>query len=283
MTGTIVTSTTIIDHHPTDSERRTILGLQMQLPQELVEDVVDCLSNDRPMLETCSLVAKTWLPRSRHHLFNKVSLNNGNVRKWCSAIRPGPDGPSHLVRTLTLQQTQGHRWLGALDEISDHFSSFRRVEDLSITWLDLSDFEPGSLARHFVHYGSSLRSLRLSYLSADFSALTTFLHLFPSLEDLLIHTPDLYDDGPPLRIPRTAPHFRGFLNLLSFDSASSPFVSHLAGLDLQFSSISAFNCDFSSGFPLSRLLETSSSCLRNLELEYITFCRHSFPIARHAH
>jgi len=254
----------------------------MQLPQELVEDVVDCLSNDRPVLESCSLVATTWLPRSRHHLFNRVSLNGDTAKKWCSAIPPGPDGPSNLVRALTLQQAQGYRWLEtkSLDDISDHFSSFRRVEDLSITWLDLGDFEPGSLARHFLHYGSSLRSLRLSYLCADFSALTTFLQLFPNLQDILIHTPDLREDGPPLRVSRINPPSCGFLNLLSFDSASSPFLSHLASLDLRFSSISAYDCNFSSGSPLSRLLETSSSSLRSLELEYTTFCRYSIPIHR---
>ena len=254
----------------------------MQLPQELVEDIVDRLSGDRPMLETCSLVATTWLPRSRHHLFNGVSLNSKTVKKWCSAIRPGPDGPSNLIHTLSLYQAPGHRWLGtgSLDVISNHFSSFRRVEDLSITWLDLGDFEPGSLTRHFVHFGSSLRSLRLSYLCADFSALITFLQFFPNLQNILIHTPDLRDDGPPLRISRMDPPFHGFLNLLSFDSASSPFLSHLAGLDLRFSSISAYDCNFSTGLPLTRLLETSSSSLRSLELEYTTFCGYSIPIPR---
>jgi len=255
---------------------------QMQLPQELVEDVVDCLSDDRPALEACSLVAKTWLPRSRHHLFNRVSLNSKNAKKWCYAIRPGPDGPSNLVRKLILQQTQGYRWLEtkSLDDISNHFSSFRRVEDLSITWLDLGHFELGSLARHFGHHGSSLRSLRLSYLCADFSALISFLQLFPNLQDILIHTPDLCDDGPPLRISRMDPPFHGFLTLLSFDSTSSPFLSHLAGLDLRFSFISAYDCNFSSGLPLTRLLESSSSSLRSLELEYATFRGYSVSIHR---
>ncbi|KAF9647765.1 hypothetical protein BDM02DRAFT_2506101 [Thelephora ganbajun] len=245
----------------------------MRLPQELIEDIIDCLSDDRQMLETCSLVAATWLARSRHHLFNRISLNGKRIRQWCTAIRPGPDGVSYLVRALTLQQAQGHRWLGTkfLDTIPDHFSSFRHVENLSITWLDLSDFKPGSLAHHFAYHGPSLRSLRLSYLSADYSELMTLLQLFPNLEDLLIHTPDLCDDNFPLRVSRTVPLFHGFLNLLSFDSTSSPFISHLASLDLQFSSISAFHCDFSSGFPLTTLLEASSSSLRLLELEYITF------------
>lgn len=254
----------------------------MRIPQELVENIIDCLSDDRPTLETCSLVASTWLTRSRHHLFHAVSLNSKMAEQWCSTIQPGPAGVSYFVHTLTLRQTQGDPWLKTefLDTITDHFSSFQRIEDLSIIWLDLGDFKPGSLIRHFVHCGSSLRSLHLSYLSADYSALMTFLQLFPNLDDLLIHTPDLRNDNPPPHISRTDPPFHGLLNLLSFDSASSPFISHLAGLDLRFSSISAFDCNFSSGFPLNSLLETSSLSLRRLEFEYVTFCRSSRSIAR---
>ena len=256
---------------------------QMRLPQELVEDVIDRFSNDHRMLVTCSLVGKTWLARSRHHLFNRVALNKDGATKWSSSIRPGLDGVSYLVRTLTLQQTQGCRWLGteSLDAMTDHFSSFQHVENLSVTWLDLSDFEPGSLAFHFAHYGSSLRSLRLSYLSADYSTLISFLELFPNLEDLLIHTPDLCDDDPPLRISRTSPVLRRSLKLLSFDLASSPFISRIASLDLRFSSISVFDCEFLYGCPLTNLLEASCSSLRHLELEYVTFCRVLFVFILH--
>jgi len=260
--------------------------LQIRLPQELVEHIIDCLSDDCKMLQTCALVAPTWSARSRHHLFSNVSLNSKEVGQWCSAIRPGPDGVSSLVRTLSLQQAQGHKWLATktLNTIPEHFSSFRHVEILSVAWLDLSDFSPGSLTRHFIHYETSLRSLRLSYLFADYSALLSFLQLFQNLENLLIHTPELSDDNP-RHISRAGPTFHGSLNLLSFDSTSSPFVSHLAGLDLRFSSISAYHCDFSSGLPLTSLLEASSSSLRCLELEYITFfCADShFHSSRRAH
>ena len=226
------------------------------------------------MLATCSLVAKAWLVRSRRHLFSEITLDRETIRKWCSLIRPGPNGVSFLVHTLALLQAPGFRWLdtGSLDAFSDHFSSFRHVENLSVTWLDLSCFEPASLTRHFFHYGPSLRTLRVSYLSADYSALNTFLQLFPNLENILIHAPDLCDDNPPLRISTSAPIIHGFLDLLSFDSASSPFISHLAGLDLRFSSISAFHCTFPSGLPLTTLLDASASSLRHLQLEYIKFC-----------
>jgi len=83
---------------------------QMRLPQELVEHIIDRLSDDPQTLETYSLVATTWLARSRHNLFNSISLNDEKARKWCFEIRPGTEGISHLVRTLALQQApQGHR------------------------------------------------------------------------------------------------------------------------------------------------------------------------------
>ena len=247
----------------------------MRLPQELVETVIDCFASDRQMLAVCSLVAKAWLARSRHHLFNEVALNKERAGKWHFAIRPGPGGVSSLVRTLKLRQGFGHKWLGTkfLDALSDHLSSFRNVENLSVTWFDLSDFEPGSLTHHFAHYGSSLRSLHLSFLTANYSALISFLHLFPNLEDLLIHTPDLCDDNPPLRMPGKASTSHGLLRLLSFDSVSSPFISHLAGSNSRFSSISVYNCEFSYSFLLTNLLEASSSSLHHLELEYVTFSR----------
>lgn len=252
---------------------------QMRLPQELIEAIIDCFSDDYQMLKTCSLVAKSWLARSRLYLFNEIALNKKKARKWYSLFRPDPNGVSRFVRTLRLQQGQAFRWLGteSLDAIPDPFSSFQHVETLIVTWLDLWDFEPlplpGSLARHFVHFESSLRSLSLPYITARYSTLATFLQLFPKLEDLLIHTPDLLDDNPPLRISRAAPIIHGYLNLNSFTSATSTFLSHLAGLDLRFSSISITSSYFLSGLPLTNLLKTSASYLLHLKLEYVTCCK----------
>ena len=42
--------------------------------------VVDCLSEDKQALSTCSLVCKNWTPRSRHNLWRRISLHNGHGR-----------------------------------------------------------------------------------------------------------------------------------------------------------------------------------------------------------
>ncbi|KAF9050535.1 hypothetical protein BJ165DRAFT_1458567 [Panaeolus papilionaceus] len=44
------------------------------LPQELVDNIVDHLYDDRQSLSNCTLISHAWLPASRHHFFSKISL-----------------------------------------------------------------------------------------------------------------------------------------------------------------------------------------------------------------
>ena len=45
-----------------------------ELPQEIVDDIIDYHRNDKPVLGTCSLVCRTWSFRARHHLFADVVI-----------------------------------------------------------------------------------------------------------------------------------------------------------------------------------------------------------------
>ncbi|CAL1716744.1 unnamed protein product [Somion occarium] len=49
-----------------------------RLPQELIEQIIDELYSDLEALQACSLTASAWLPRSRRHLFNSLSLHPDN-------------------------------------------------------------------------------------------------------------------------------------------------------------------------------------------------------------
>ena len=44
------------------------------LPQELVDRIIDEIHDDQSALATCALVNKSWVDRSRHHLFHTLSL-----------------------------------------------------------------------------------------------------------------------------------------------------------------------------------------------------------------
>lgn len=66
-----------------------------KLPQELVDQVVDCLSDERETLKACSLVCRDWLYRCRHHLHRSVTIYHQNCSIHPSQI---PD----VTRLLSL-------------------------------------------------------------------------------------------------------------------------------------------------------------------------------------
>jgi hypothetical protein len=75
-----------------------------EIPQELVDMVIDHLHGDRRALSACSLVCRSWLPSSRFHKF-------ASITKYCGAATDGADimpfsecpVAAQYVRDLTLQ------------------------------------------------------------------------------------------------------------------------------------------------------------------------------------
>ncbi|OCH90374.1 hypothetical protein OBBRIDRAFT_730925, partial [Obba rivulosa] len=50
-----------------------------QLPQEMTDTIIDFLHDDAAALRSCSLTCRTWLVRSRHHLFSEIKLQGGTA------------------------------------------------------------------------------------------------------------------------------------------------------------------------------------------------------------
>ncbi|KAJ3822342.1 hypothetical protein F5880DRAFT_1456014, partial [Lentinula raphanica] len=46
----------------------------LAIPFELVEFIIDFLSDDPKTLASCSLVCSSWILRTRHWLFRSVSI-----------------------------------------------------------------------------------------------------------------------------------------------------------------------------------------------------------------
>ena len=47
----------------------------IQLPREIIDEILGQLQTDKDTLRTCSLVCQTWLPHARYQLFRQVSLD----------------------------------------------------------------------------------------------------------------------------------------------------------------------------------------------------------------
>ncbi|KAK0463472.1 uncharacterized protein EV420DRAFT_1638406 [Desarmillaria tabescens] len=71
------------------------------LPQELFDAIVDKLQCDRKSLVACSLASRTFLPRTRFHLFHKIVLNETFSQKFHKLVVSSPNIPRN-VTDLTL-------------------------------------------------------------------------------------------------------------------------------------------------------------------------------------
>ena len=157
----------------------------MPLPPETVDQIIDFVDNYRT-LRICSLVAKSWLYRSRMHLFRDVVLFSH--RRWQKIIPTGHTSPAVYTRTLTLVQsgTAGGRWIitDNLYPFFSHLRDFKNVRKLVLDEWVPSEFSEGGLKKYFGHFGKNLRSLELSGEKMRPDSFLFFLGLFPNLEDL---------------------------------------------------------------------------------------------------
>ncbi|KAE9402310.1 hypothetical protein BT96DRAFT_558758 [Gymnopus androsaceus JB14] len=49
------------------------MAAPLDLPQELIDHIID-LQEDIPVLKSCSLIGRRWLPRAQEHIFHSLSL-----------------------------------------------------------------------------------------------------------------------------------------------------------------------------------------------------------------
>ncbi|KAJ6605332.1 hypothetical protein DFH09DRAFT_1017893 [Mycena vulgaris] len=61
-----------------------------RFPQELVDTIVDDASEDLYAMKTCGLICKSWLPRSRFHLFSRVVIDADNLPELINILDTSP-------------------------------------------------------------------------------------------------------------------------------------------------------------------------------------------------
>ena len=73
----------------------------LYLPPEILDCVVDLLHNELEPLRTCCLASKSWVPRTRKHLFAKVEFPSEEVLgSWKRAFPDPSNSPAYHTRTL---------------------------------------------------------------------------------------------------------------------------------------------------------------------------------------
>jgi len=185
------------------------------LPSETIDHIVDMLHDTPKTLRNCSLVAKSWVPRTRMHLFADVKFSSPKALESWKKTFPDPSN-SPAFHTLTLSVNCYWTMEAADAEENGWIRAFSRV-----VRLELECYTPGVSLPLFHGLSPVLKSLRLTYFRQD-SYIPDFFCSFPLLEDLNLISHAYAEWDLPLTInPLTSPALTGTLQLSAFEGAET--------------------------------------------------------------
>ena len=172
----------IIDHDsPPEVVDSTVNNLP-DLPSEVVDYIIDHLEQAHPntLLKNCCLVSKSWVPRSRKHLFREIRLDSiGRLKAWKETFPVPEQSPAHFVHTLLVDL----RHITA--EYVHWIQLFTNVVKL-IMWNPpcMYEFGPKDSIFPFPTFSSTVKSLVVYCKFLQTSEFLCLVHSFPLLEDL---------------------------------------------------------------------------------------------------
>ncbi|KAF9648878.1 hypothetical protein BDM02DRAFT_2041445 [Thelephora ganbajun] len=212
--------------------RLPVNAMQPILPQDVIDVLVDWVSVSSvgqrdPHLRSCSLVARSWVQRSRQHLFYSVELaSTSDISNWIENVRPGVGGVSGYVRKLWMN-CNWDQWSQRFSSV-EHLRSFTRVEELRLTYWRGGQATKEEVEEAFGGFGPSVRTLSISLPRGDPGSFLHLLSLFPHLNNLSIWTSCLDESLNPL--PRNLVTVHGRLAL---DCVQEHLVDALIGSGLK--------------------------------------------------
>ena len=185
------------------------------LPAETLDHVVDLLHNTRDALRNCSLVSKSWIPRTRKHLFSIIKFpTEASLQSWKKTFPDPSSSPARYTKILTINCTPADA------EVGDWIRAFSRVEHLEVGDQGFLAGGPSSLIP-FYGFSPAIKSLRASFLSPPPPHVFNLVLSFPLLEHLtviiffegLAGSADGSNELPTAAQPSGAPMLTGSLDI----------------------------------------------------------------------
>ncbi|KAF9789340.1 hypothetical protein BJ322DRAFT_530596 [Thelephora terrestris] len=72
------------------------------IPPEICDHIVDFLHGDPNTLKQCCLCSRSWVPRTRKHLFAVVRLYPQDIMRWKKTFLDPSNSPAHHTHTLSV-------------------------------------------------------------------------------------------------------------------------------------------------------------------------------------
>jgi len=254
----------------------TLCPLDQYLPPEILDHIVNSLHDNQEALRECCLVSKSWIPRTRKHLFAQVDFRDvENLQSWKETFPDPLNSPGCYTHILHCSQS-------VVDaEAGDWITNFSRVVYFGVDGHGLlAESTPSFVPFH--GFSPVIKSLRAGFVTLPASQVFDLILSFPLLENLFVVTyfGALVDDGDGSGVLSTAfqpsnppPLFTGTLDL-SMRGGMEPITHRLlsspGGIHFQRLNLKLFHeRDLFSTIPL---LEGCSYTLKYLSITYKPTC-----------
>ena len=204
------------------------------LPPELLDNIVDLLHDQPETLRQCSLVAKSWVPRTRKHLFADVKFDSASrLDLWKKTFLDPSNSPACYTHTLSVGCS--HVVTEADAEEDGWIRTFSRVSRLEVGANPTSPNGWNISFNPFRKFSPTIKSLRMSILALSYSQAFNLIRSLPLLEDLALvsgYSLDADDDphGPQTIDLSTSPAFTGTLELLGIKHLAYRLLSLPSGI-----------------------------------------------------
>ena len=242
------------------------------IPPEVLDHTVDFLHDDQEALKKCCIASKSWIPRTRTHLFARIELRSAvKLELWKRMFPDNSNSPAHHTHTLLLRCPEVATAADAGDDSWIH--AFSRVTQLLVQAYptNLKGLEVSLIP--FRRFSPILKSLCLYSSSLQNSQIFDLISTLPHLEDLALTVNGIRDDASnfdaPPAVGQPSPAFTGTLHL-AISGKIEPIVRWLLGLPdgLHFRKLVLSRLD---GEDLQSATALVAGCLYTLECLVVTY------------
>ena len=155
------------------------------LPCELLDHIVDLLHDSQTPLKNCCLVSKSWVARTRRHLFAAVLFRTGGrLASWEETFPDPSISPACYTKVLIIRCPYVVTDVDAETDVGRLIGTFSGVERLELGGGDLHARGWERTFSLFHAFSPVVKSLRANFSSFPFQHFSRLALTFPLLEDL---------------------------------------------------------------------------------------------------
>ena len=198
----------------------------MNLPQEIIDQIIYNLVPDVSSLRSRSLVTKSWEHTSRKWLFNDVFISGKTYQQWVDRIAPENVEPLRHIRFFTyIPDGRAGGKMHRIDTLHRYLLSLCQLERLGLSSMFLG---PDVLQQTglFSAFQQILSSLGLAGCHTTSSALIAIINYFPLLVSLDLQSVSYEEVGEP--VPRLSRPLRGRLVITECSARSRALFDKLS-------------------------------------------------------